>query len=107
MCLLIIQGVMLVSGLWAAVTGKLPAIVLGTKYSIEGPAARIVGIILALPLPLTFMLGLIVAIASGGADQYGGLVTLTGIVSMIVALIAARIISRRAYKSTLGAGITT
>lgn len=36
MILLIIEVIMFFSGLWALATGKLPAIVLGTKYSLKG-----------------------------------------------------------------------
>jgi hypothetical protein len=99
---MIIELVMFFSGLWAVISGKLPSIVLGTKYSIEGTAARIIGILLILPLPIAFMAALILAFV-GGLEQAGGLVTLIQIVTIIIALIAARIISYRVRKSALAA----
>lgn len=59
--LFIVEIIMLGSGIWALVTGKLPSFVFGKKYRIEGVGARIIGVILMTPLPLTlivsFMLG--------------------------------------------------
>jgi hypothetical protein len=103
MILLIIEVVMFFSGLWALATGKLPAIVLGTKYSIEGMGARIVGGLLALPLPVAFMAGLILAIVLG--EKASGLSTVIQLVTLVVALMAARIISHRFHKAALKAGL--
>lgn len=104
MILIIIEVVLFFSGLWAMTTGKLPAIVLGTKYSIQGMGARIVGLLLALPLPVAFMAGLALAILLG-PEKGSALGTIIELVTLVFALIAARVISHRVHKATLNAGL--
>ncbi len=100
MCLLIVEVLLFLSGLWAMVSGELPSIVLGKQYAITGAGARIVGGLLALPLPTAFMAGLILPVILG-SEQGLAVASMIELVMVIVSLIAARIISRRMRKSTL------
>lgn len=104
MILIIIEVVLFFSGLWALVTGKLPAIVLGTKYSIEGMGARIVGLLITLPLPVAFMAGLVLAVLLG-PEKGSGLGTLIELITLVVALMTARGLSHRFHKAALKAGL--
>ncbi|MCL4303735.1 MAG: hypothetical protein KJ077_49070 [Anaerolineae bacterium] len=104
MILIIIEVVLFFSGLWTLVTGKLPAIVLGTKYSIEGMGARIVGLLIALPLPVAFMTGLVLAVVLG-PEKGSALGTLIELVTLVVTLIGARVLSHHFHKVALNAGL--
>ena len=62
MCLLIIEIVLLITGIIALVTGKFP---LSKGVVLQGTKARIAGGILALELPLAFALGLLLGTLIG------------------------------------------
>lgn len=104
MILLIIEVMLFFAGLWTVVTGKLPAIVLGTKYSIEGIGARLVGLLIALPLPVAFMAGIVLTLALGPKTG-SGLGSLIELVTLVVALVAARVLSHRFHKAALKANL--
>lgn len=58
--LLIVEIVLLVFGLLAIVRGKLPSFLVGGgQYRIEGPGARLLGLLFILPLPIGFIGGLL------------------------------------------------
>ena len=97
MCGLIFGILLLVCGLWAIVTGKLPAIVFGKKYQLEGPWARLIGVLLALPLPVSFTIdvALILLLGEERAEQYAGIVNL---LIWVLALVTAWVMSRLVRK---------
>lgn len=65
MCMLFLEIGMFVAGLVALIAGKLR---LSKNNNLTGTRARIVGVILMLPLPLAFGIGLIIgAMAGSGA----------------------------------------
>lgn len=96
MCLLIVEILMLIAGLGAIFTGKLPEslfkLLFGKgEYHTDPQSARLFGLLLASPLPLAFGIGLLLGIFFGpdGAlyatlFEYVILVTVC-IVSIIVA----------------------
>lgn len=92
MLLLILEIVMFGTGLYALFTGKLPQVISGKKYRVEGTAARIIGAICAAPLPLAFMVGLVLGIVAGEDLLFVG--TIVEIVLVIGAAIAASLMSR-------------
>ena len=98
MCLLIVEILMLIAGLWALITGKLPEtlfkVLFGKgKYYIDSKNARLLGILLALPIPLVFISGLVLSMFFGGDSVlYAALLE---IVIVIVVSIISMVIARR------------
>lgn len=96
--LLALEIAFLLGGLYAIFTGKLPGGFLfgGGKYTAEGPAARWLGALLLLPLPLAFAVGFILALLLGeGATPYIWIAELLIIISIaIIASILFRRIRR-------------
>lgn len=93
MCGLIFETALLLCGLWAIATGKIPAIVFGKKYKIEGMGARLIGAILVLPLPLSIAVG-VALILLVGEDDATGYVNATALLILLIALLAAWVIGR-------------
>lgn len=60
--LLVIELVLFGAGLYLAITGKMASWIAGKGYAAEGGQVRLVGLILALPLPLAFCAGIAVGI---------------------------------------------
>jgi hypothetical protein len=60
--LLIVEIVLFVAGLYLAVSGKMASWIAGKGYAAEGGQVRLVGVILALPLPLAFCAGLVIGL---------------------------------------------
>lgn len=60
--LLVIELVLFGAGLYLAITGRMASWIAGKGYSAEGGQVRLVGLILALPLPLAFCAGIAVGI---------------------------------------------
>lgn len=88
---LIIEILMLITGIWAIATGKVPSFLFGGgKYQIEGLNARLFGILLVLPLPLAF-LGATILVLLFGEDGAGfatlleiGIVIGVGVLALIL-----------------------
>ncbi len=59
MCLLVIEIIMLIGGLYALIAGRIK---LSNAISLEGWPARIVGIILIVPLPLALLIGMVIGV---------------------------------------------
>jgi hypothetical protein len=58
----IIEIILFVCGMWGLIMGKLPSIVFGKNYRIEGTGARVIGAILILPITLAFIVGFILGL---------------------------------------------
>ncbi|GAB4214028.1 MAG: hypothetical protein OHK0022_51950 [Roseiflexaceae bacterium] len=89
----ILEILLFICGLWALITGKLPAIVFGKKYRIEGNGARIIGAILVAPLPLAIGAGVILGILMGEDGVMAA--TIIEIVLVLISFVVAAIISRK------------
>ena len=64
--LIVLEILFFIFGLYAIVTTKLPAFLVGGgNYKIEGPNVRILGLLLALPLPVAFIGGLLLGLLFG------------------------------------------
>src|SRR5262245_59503700 len=101
MLILIIEIIMLITGIWALVTGKLPSLLFGgSKYVYEESDVRLLGLIMVLQLPVTFI-GLIClfAILGESAQDYGnGLGFLIFTVSTLAMIIVDRQVRKPAVK---------
>lgn len=73
--LLIVEIIFIVTGIWAIATAKLPAFLFGGgQYKAEGAGVRGVGLLLLTPLPLTFILTIILYVIFGErATTYGAI----------------------------------
>ncbi len=68
MCLFIFEIALFITGLIALITAKFP---LNKGVMLLGPKARIAGVLLMLPIPLAFGIGLIIGVLMGtGALPY-------------------------------------
>ena len=91
--LFIVEIALLIMGIWALVTAKTPSLIAGPQYQIEGRNARLLGIILVLPLPITFVVSFILALFLG--QQVVGIIALLEIFLIVIVLITAMIFIRR------------
>jgi hypothetical protein len=89
----IIEIILFICGIIGLITGKLPSFVFGKKYRIEGSGARLISVLLVLPLPVSFCVGLVASLLMG--DQVLGFITVFEIVVLVVCFVAAAMISRR------------
>lgn len=91
--MIVIEIIMLFAGIWALVTAKIPSWVLGgPRYKLEGGGARLLGLILVLPLPLAFVGGFVLALFLG--EEGAAYATLLELLLVAGAAIAAVIVSR-------------
>lgn len=72
MCLLIVEVLMLITGVWSLISGALPAglfkLLFGKgEYKTDPRHARLFGLLLASPIPITFLGGLILGVLFGSA----------------------------------------
>jgi len=98
MCLLIIEILFLIAGVWLLITGKIPGglfqIMFGKgDYRLSPLHARLFGLLLASPLPVIFVVGFIYALFFGQSNM--GFLTIFEIVYDFIVAIAAIIIARR------------
>ena len=89
-----LQLILAIAGVYMLIAGKVPNWVLGKKgYEIVGTNARIIGLVLVLPLPFSFGVGLVLGVLFGEvAVSYGFVID---IVVLIVELIIAFILIRQ------------
>jgi len=84
---------MLVAGIWAIVTGKLPSFLFGgSKYKFEGGGVRLLGFIFILPIPTAFIGGILLALLFG--EQSSGYAVLLELIIVLGVGIAALVVSR-------------
>ena len=98
MCLLIIEILFFIAGVWLIITGKIPGglfqIMFGKgDYRLSPLHARLFGLLLASPLPVIFVVGFIYTLFFGQSNM--GFLTIFEIVYDFIVAIAAIIIARR------------
>jgi hypothetical protein len=95
--LLAIEVILLISGIWALVTGKLPSFLFGgPKYKLEGRGVRLLGVVLLLPIPIALVVGVVLGLLFGEeAQAYAMLFELVIVVGVgVVAVIFSRLIRK-------------
>jgi hypothetical protein len=95
--LLIVEVVMLIGGIWTIVTGRVPSFLVGGgKYQVEGLAARLLGFLLVLPLPVAFLGGLLLGLLFEGGAGYATLLELVIVLGVAVsAVVLMRVAGKR------------
>jgi hypothetical protein len=91
--LAIIEIVLFICGVVGLISGKLPSLVFGKKYRIEGPGARLISALLVLPLPIALLGGVVLGLLMG--NQAVGIAWIFEIALLILCFVAAAVISRR------------
>ncbi len=83
-----------IAGIWILLVGKVPGWIVGEKgYEITGNKARLVGLILLLPIPITLVGGALLVLLFGEAGA--GYSFLLEIAAFIVAMISALVLMRK------------
>lgn len=91
--LLIVEIIMLIAGIWALATGKIPSILFGgPHYKLEGRGVRLLGVILMLPIPVALSGGVVLALLFG--EQASGYAILFELAAILVVAIAALVVAR-------------
>jgi hypothetical protein len=94
---------MLLGGIIALVTAKVPSFVVGGgKYQVEGTAARLFGILLMSPLPIAFMGAIWLGVFLGEeGTQYAALLEIGVVVVVaLLAVILVRVVGQRVEHAT-------
>ncbi len=90
MCLLVAEILMLAGGMYALIAGKVK---LTNSISLEGWRARVAGIFLIIPLPLAFLIGILIGVLIGSGvlpysfQGYAGLIELLLVVSALIGVL--------------------
>jgi len=96
--LLIIEIAMLIGGIYAIVSAKVPSFLVGGgKYQIEGMTARLFGVLLVLPLPIAFFGGVILILLTGEEGTFYATMLEIGtvfVVSLLV-VVLTRVVGKR------------
>jgi len=91
--LLVIEIIMLIAGLWAVATGKLPSLLFGgPRYKLEGRGVRLLGVVLVLPIPVVLAGSVVLALFLG--EEATGYATVLELIIVVGVGIAALTISR-------------
>ena len=91
MCILLAEIIMFGGGLYALIVGKIR---LTKNVRLEGWRARVAGVILALPLPSAFLLGLVIGTLSGARilpPEALGYISIIELLLVLGGLIAAAV----------------
>lgn len=90
MCLLILEILMLIAGLYALIAGK---VTLSKGLQLQGTRARIAGLFLVAPLPLALVsgvvLGILVAASGSDASSILGIATVVEVLIVLGCLAGA------------------
>lgn len=97
MCFLILEIGLLVGGLWALISARVPSFLVGgSRYNVEGRPARLIGILLMLPLPAAISAGMVLGYLFGEKGiQYATWVEFGSVVgACLLAVILVRVVGR-------------
>lgn len=93
MLLLILEVAMLIGGMYAIFTAKVPSFLVGGgKVQVEGMAARLFGVLFILPLPVSFLGGVILALLLG--EEGKAYATILELIVVFGVAILATVLSR-------------
>jgi hypothetical protein len=98
--LFIIEIILLIAGIWTILKAKVPLFISGPQYQVEGANARLLGVILILPLPIAFIANFILSIFLDKGTALGSAILVEILVAIIV-LVATRIFISRVGQSTI------
>jgi hypothetical protein len=92
MCLLIAEVMFLVMGIYAILKAELPSWFVGNGYIARGAQVRVLGVLLAIPLPLSFFSGIALALIDEELIWIGSSIEL---ISMLIVSLVAVLSLRR------------
>ena len=82
--LLIAEVLMFIGGLYVAISGKMPSWIAGRGYKAEGTNARLVGGMMALPLPLAFCAGVVIGLTAPDSVGYASVFEIVVVVLVLI-----------------------
>ena len=85
MCTLIAEILMLIGGLYALIAGKVK---LTKNLRLEGWRARVVGLILAAPMPLALLIAILLGLLVGAGTLPQSALDYAGIIDLVLVLLA-------------------
>src|SRR5688572_18624620 len=91
-----------IAGVWMMIVGKVPAALVGLKdHEITGGRARLIGFILALPMPIAIAAGLVLALLLG-EDSFG--ITFFFEVAVLIASLITSWVLIKKFRTPIPAG---
>ena len=99
--LFVIETILFFAGIWTIAKGRLPLFISGPQYQVEGRNARLLGIILILPVPVSFIASLLLILFfdKNTALAYASLVE---IFTIIIVLVGSLVFIRRVGQPIIG-----
>jgi uncharacterized PurR-regulated membrane protein YhhQ (DUF165 family) len=86
--------ILALAGIWTIIVGKLPSWIIGKRdHELTGMPARIIGLVLVLPVPISFTLSTVIAMVYG--EKGAGYAFIVGVAVLITALIVALVLIRK------------
>jgi len=85
MCTLIAEILMLIGGLYALIAGKVK---LTKNLRLDGWRARVAGLILVAPMPLAFLIGILLALLVEAGTLSRSILDYAGIIDLVLVLLA-------------------
>jgi hypothetical protein len=85
MCTLIAEILMLIGGLYALIAGKVK---LTKNLRLDGWRARVAGLILVAPMPLAFLIGVLLALLAEAGALPPSILDYVGIIDAVLVLLA-------------------
>jgi hypothetical protein len=109
MCLFVAELIMLAGGIYALIAGKVK---LTQRLSLEGRQARVAGLFLAVPFPLSLLAGFVLGLAMGvdGFEAAQSYAAVTEIVLVLLGLLGAVVFAwvvKSREPAAIGEGDTT
>lgn len=88
--MLICEGLFFIAGLIALIAGKFR---LYGKRTVSGTRARIVGLILLLPGPVAFLLGVVLGASGGASNEAIGVLSVFEVLMLVAAFVVAIVLT--------------
>lgn len=95
--LLVIEIAMLIGGIYAVIFAELPSILVGGGNQVEGKTARWIGVLLMLPLPISFLGGAVLGLLldEDGAGYAMALEILVVLGAAILSVVIIRVVGKK------------
>ncbi|NOH03337.1 MAG: hypothetical protein HND47_15940 [Chloroflexi bacterium] len=84
MCLLIFEILLFVMGIYAVISAKLPSWFVGKGYIAEGSPVRILGLVMAAPLPIAFCAGAAIGLIDPDQIWIGSAIEIVGVLAAAI-----------------------